>query len=197
MSLFLLEEMHCFLMRVVEARSGQVIGMQAKGGNEWFDWSARHAGLEWFRLFLVGHPMFSSELKLNHFRGWNVTFVYFSGRIIMMHFVNAEVFLLVYDLRIELLTITIDNDGPLACYDSKLWKGNYRYWARESPLPLSETFVYSHGGIGRKLEPSSSLCWSLFKKSEWLLVACAEGLGTWWRGWWWWWSCGCSWSWSC
>ena len=38
----------------------------------------------------------------------------------MMHFVNAEVFLLVYDLQIELLTITIDNDGPLACYDSKL-----------------------------------------------------------------------------
>ena len=41
----------------------------------------------------------------------------------MMHFVNAEVFLLVYDLQIELPTITIDNDGPLACYDSKLWKG--------------------------------------------------------------------------
>ena len=46
--------------------------------------------------------------------------VYFSGRIIMMHFVNAEVFLLVFDLQIELLTITIDNDGPLACYDLKL-----------------------------------------------------------------------------
>ena len=90
--------------------------------------------------------------------------VYFSGRIIMMHFVNAEVFLLVFDLQIELLTITIDNDGPLACYDLKLWKGNYRYWARESPLLLSETFFYSHGGIGRKLEPSSSLCWSLFKR---------------------------------
>lgn len=90
--------------------------------------------------------------------------VYFSGRMIMMHFVNAEVFLLVYDLQIELLTITIDNDGPLACYDSKLWKSNYRYWARENPLPLSETFFYSHGGLGRKLEPSSSLCWSLFKR---------------------------------
>ena len=39
-------------MRVVEARSGQVIGMQAKGGNEWFDWSARQVkGLNDFVCF--------------------------------------------------------------------------------------------------------------------------------------------------
>ena len=157
--------MHCFLMRVVEARSGQVIGMQAKGTRV-VDWSSHVKGLNDFVWFFVGHPMFSSELKLNHFRGWNAT------RSTSLFFRKDDydalcqcgVFLLVYDLQIELLTITIDNDGPLACYDSKLWKSNYRYWARENPLPLSETFFYSHGGLGRKLEPSSSLCWSLFKR---------------------------------
>ena len=42
--------MHCFLMRVVEARSGQVIGMQAKG-TEWFDWSSHVKGLNDFVCF--------------------------------------------------------------------------------------------------------------------------------------------------